>query len=234
MRFCKMHRMAVCLVFLAVVPAYGQRATLGVDIGETTDKFGALPAVTGSVFDINGQVTVLNANEKTGRPAIVAGGEIILPDDTGNHAREYAVFGGPAFNYHDFTFEVVAQIRKIVLPVATVDDQIFARDSLRLLEIPLTIRYNLGPGKHAFIQAQGAPEFSPHFHQSPLSTLRLPNPNFDHGYVIRGTVGYNFGKWYAKATYETRYFRFLVNPNNPTNLYNWKTNMASGGVGFVF
>jgi len=62
----------------------------------------------------------------------------------------------------------------------------------------------------------------------------LPNPKFDHGYFVRGSLGYNFGKWYAKATYETRYFKFADNQNNPSGLYNWRTNLITGGLGFVF
>ena len=64
--------------------------------------------------------------------------------------------------------------------------------------------------------------------------LLPPHPNLDHGYFVRGSAGYNFGKWYAKATYENRYFRFLNNQNNPNGLYNWRSNLISGGVGFVF
>ena len=80
---------------------------------------------------------------------------------------------------------------------------------------------------------QGAPEFTPRFKKAG-STLQLPHPNFDHGYFVRGTVGYSLGKWYVKASYESRYFKFLENPNNPTNLYNWRSNVITGGVGFVF
>jgi hypothetical protein len=114
-----------------------------------------------------------------------------------------------------------------------VDNQFFVRDKMELLELPLFVRYNLGSAQRAFIQVQGAPEFTPRF-RSNGSTLQLPNPNFDHGYFIRGSVGYTFGKWYAKATYETRYFKFLSNPNNPSDLYNWRSNLITGGVGLVF
>ena len=234
MKLCKMHLVAVCWFFLMVVPAYAQRVNFGVDVGETSDKFGGLAAVTGLELDIDGQVTILKNNEKTGRPAIVAGGEIRLPSDTSNHAREYALFGGPAFPYHNFVFSLHAQIHQLDLPVAYVDNQYFARDRFRLLELPVVIRYNFASGKRAFVEAQGAPEFTPHYHNSPLNLAPLPNPNFDHGYFIRGSAGYNFKWWYVKATYETRYFRFLANPNNPNGLYNWRTNLATGGVGFVF
>jgi hypothetical protein len=129
---------------------------------------------------------------------------------------------------------VHAQIRKIVLPPANVDNQVFARDSLRLLELPIVIKYKFGPAKKAFVEAQGAPEFSPHFRHSSASLVSLPNPNLDHGYFVRGTVGYTFGNWYAKGTYETRYFKFIENAGNPSSLYNWKSNLISGGIGVSF
>lgn len=235
MKRCRMLLTRFVFVFLAVVPAYCQRGTLGVDIGETSDKFDGLAPVSGLEFDIEGRLAVLQANEKTGRPAIVAGGEIRLPTDTGNHAREYAVFGGPEFHApHNFIVGVHAQIRKIILPTTTVDNQVFARDSMELLELPLYVKYSFGPAKKAFVQAEGAPEFSPRFHRSSASLVALPNPNLDHGYSLRGSVGYLFGNWYAKATYENRYFKFTENAGNPSNLYNWHSNLISGGVGVTF
>ena len=233
MKRCKSHVVRVCLFLMAAVPAYCQRSTFGIDLGQTSDKFGSLPAVSGLVFAIDGQVTVLHSNPKRGGPSIVAGGEIILPSDTGNHAKEYAVFGGPQFQLHNFSIGVNAQVRKMYLPAANVDNQVFVRDKMEVLEIPLVIRYSFGASKRAYVQVQGAPEFTPWFRQAG-SSLQLPNPNFDHGYFIRGSAGYMAGRWYAKATYETRYFKFLENPNNPSNLYNWKTNAITGGVGFVF
>ena len=140
MKHCKALLVRICLIFLAAVPAYCQRGTFGIDIGDTSDRFAGLPSVNGLEFGIDGQIAVLKQNPKTGRPAIVAGGEIRLPTDTGNHAREYAVFGGPEFGTHNFVFGVHAQIRKIVLPPANGDNQVFARDSLRLLELPIVIK----------------------------------------------------------------------------------------------
>ncbi len=233
MKRCKTHLVRVCLFLLAAVPAYCQRNTFGVDVGQTSDKFGALGAVSGLEVNIEGQVTVLHPNAKKGGPSIVAGGEIRLPTDFASHAKEFAVYGGPSFQYHNFSFGVNAQIRKIYLPTAFVDNQFFVRDKMELLEIPLVLRYNFGSAQRAFIQVQGAPEFTPRFRANG-STVPLPNPKFDHGYFVRGSVGYNFGKWYAKATYETRYFKFAENQNNPSGLYNWRTNLITGGVGFVF
>lgn len=235
MKRCKMHLVRVCLFLLAAVPAYCQKSTFGIDVGQTTDKFDGLRSVSGLEADVEGQVTILHSNPKKGSPAIVAGGEIRLPTDTGNHATELAAYGGAIFTFHNsFQFGFNGQVRRIYLPAANVNNEVFVRDKMGLLEIPLILRYNFGPEKKAFIQVQGAPEFTPHF-RSNGSTLQLPNPKFDHGYFVRGSVGYNFGKWYyVKATYENRYFRFLSNQNNPSNLYNWKTNLITGGAGFVF
>lgn len=224
----------ICLVLLAVVPAYCQRGTLGIDIGNTSDKFGSLSTVNGLEFGIDGKAAVFQANPKTGRPAIVAGGEIRLPTDTGNHAREYAIFGGPEFNAGNFVFGLHVQIRKIVLPPSTVDNQVFVRDTMELLELPIVIKYKFGPSKRLSIEAQGAPEFSPRFRRPSTQLVALPNPNLDHGYFIRGTLQYTHGYWYAKAVYETRYFSFIENAGNPNSFYNWKSNLMSGGVGFSF
>jgi hypothetical protein len=234
MKRCKALAVGVCLAALGVVPAYAQqRGTFGIDAGAVTDKFGALPSVTGAEVGVDGQIIVLKSNPKKGTPNIVVGGEIRLPTDTQNHAKEFAIFGGPEFVTHNLTIGVHAQIRKIYLPPSTVDNQVFVRDKMELLEIPIVVKYVFGPAKHAFIQAEGAPEFSPRF-RSGGSLTPLPNPNFDHAYFVRGSAGYNFGNWYAKATYETRYFKFVENEGNPTNLYNWKSNLITGGVGFVF
>lgn len=233
MERCKTLAVQVCLLLLAAVPAYCQRGTFGIDVGQTSDKFGALSNVNGLEFGIDGQVIVLKSNPKKGGPNIVAGGEVRLPTDTQNHAKEYAIFGGPEFLWHNWTIGAHAQIRKIYLPPANLNNQFFVRDKMELLEIPIILRYAFGSAQHAYVQAEGVPEFSPRF-RSAGSLSPLPNPNFDHGYFVRGSAGYNFGKWYAKVTYENRYFKFASNQNNPLNLYNWRSNLISGGVGFVF
>ncbi len=235
MKLCKTPLLCACVFLLATVPAYCQRGTFGIDIGQTSDKFDSLSSVSGLEFGVDGRLDVFRANLKTGRPAIVAGGEIRLPTDTGNHAREYAFYGGPEFHINNLTIGVHAQVRQINLPAATVDNQVFARDRLRLLELPLVIRYKFGPDKKVFFEAQGAPEFTPHYHTSSQSLVSLPNPKFDHAYFVRGSIGYEFRKsYYVKATYENRYFKFVENAGNPSNLYNWKSNLIEGGVGVTF
>jgi hypothetical protein len=233
MKLCKTQAVRVCAFLLAAVPAYCQRGTFGIDVGETSDKFGALSSVSGLVVGIDGQATVFNPNPKNGRPGILVGGEVRLPTDTQNHSKEYAVFGGVRFPIRDLSIGFNAQVRKIYLPPANVDNQIFVRDKLEFLEIPLVVKYKFGSDKRAFIEAQGAPEFSPHFREAG-ALLQLPNPNWDYGYFIRGTVGYVLGRWYVKASYENRYFKFAPNQDNPNGLYNWHSNLISGGVGVAF
>jgi len=234
MKRCKMQVLRVCLFLLATVPAYCQRATVGVDAGQTSDQFGTQPSTTSFEYGIDGQVTVIKANEKKGGPSIVAGGEILIPANSLNHAKEYAVYGGPMFQVHNFTIGVNAQIRKLFLPVAQFDNQVFNRQNMELLELPITIKYRFGPAKHAFVQVQGAPEFSPRFRTEVRNVFSIPSPTLDHGYFLRGSAGYNFGKFYAKATYQTRYFKFDPNAGNPNGIYNWRTDIIMGGVGFVF
>jgi len=234
MKGCKTHLLRMCVFLVAAVPAYCQRGTLGIDVGQTSDKFDALPRDSGLVVGVDGQLTVIKGNAKENGPSVVAGGEIRLPSDTNNHAREYALFGGPRFHVRDLSIGFNVQVRKIVLPTANVNNQFFVRDNLRLLELPLVVKYVFGSNKRAFIEVQGAPEFSPHFHRPSSTQVILPDPRLDHGYFIRGSLGYTFGKWYAKATYESRYFKFVPDQGNPNNLYNWKTNLVSGGIGFAF
>lgn len=234
MKHWKTHVVCVCLFFLAVVPAYCQRGTLGVDVGQTTDQFGALPSVNAAEVGVDGQVTVLNSNPKTGRPAIVGGGEVRVPSESNqNHAKEFAFYGGIRFPFRSWTFGVDGQIRKVYLPTSIVDNQFFVRYKMELFELPFTARYSFGPAKRAYFQAQGAPEFRPRWRANGAFVI-LPEPNLDHGYFVRGTVGYSFGKWYAKASYENRYFSFVKDEGNPNGLYNWKTNLITGGVGFNF
>ena len=233
MNGCKTLVVCVCLMFLAAVPAYCQRGTFGVSGGETSDTFGALPTQRSGEVMIDGQFTVFKQSQKTGRPAIVAGGEVRLPTDTNNHAKEYALFGGAEFTHNDFTIGLDAQVRKVYLPPSFVDNQTFVRYKMELLELPIVLRYKFGADKHFFVEAKGAPEFTPRW-KGNGSLAPLPNPHFDHGYFVQGSAGYNFGKWYAKATYETRYFKFVPDPGNPNGLYNWHSNRIMGGVGVSF
>ncbi len=223
------------LFLLVTVPAYCQRGTLDLNVGQTSDKFGALATVTGAALDLNGELTVIKPSAKNGGPSIVAGGEVRVPTDTANHAKEFAVYGGVAFGVRNLSIGVNAEVRKILMPAAFVNGQVLNRDNLELLELPLVIKYKFGPDKRAFVEVQGAPEFTPRFKVSPLSKVILPKPSFDHGYTLRGSVGYAFGKWwYVKGTYESRYFKFTENLGNPSSLYNWKSNLITGGVGVTF
>ena len=231
-----MVRACSCLLFfLATVPAYCQRGTLDLNVGETSDQFGAIAPVTGTALDLNAELTVIKPSEKNGGPSVVAGGEVRLPTDSTNHAKEIALYGGVAFGSHNLSIGVDAEVRKIYMPAAFLNGQTLNRDNLELLELPLVIKYKFGPDKRGFLEVKGAPEFTPHFKRSPLATVILPNPSFDHGYFLRGSVGYAFGQWwYVKASYETRYFKFGKDIGNPSSLYNWKSNLITGGVGVRF
>jgi hypothetical protein len=235
---CKAHLLltGIFLLFLlATVPGYGQRGTLDLNAGETSDKFAALPTVNSAVIDINGEVAVKKPSAKIGGPSIVAGGEIRFPSDSTNHAKEFAAFGGLAFQVtSNFSIAVHGQVRKIDLPVATINNQIVVRDNLELLQIPIVLKYNFGPEKRVFVHVQGEPELTPRYRASKATLISLPHPNFDYGYTIRGSVGYNFGQWYVQGTYQTSYFKFIENGGNPSNLYNWKSNMITAGVGVNF
>src|SRR5437879_13863944 len=116
MKRCKTHLVRVCLVVLVSVPAYCQRGTFGIDIGQTSDKFDSLSSVSGLEFGIDGQMTVLKSNAKQGRPSLVAGGEIRLPNDTADHAREYALFAGTRIKGRELSIGFNVRVWKIVLP----------------------------------------------------------------------------------------------------------------------
>jgi len=222
------------LFLLATVPAYCQRGTLDVSGGQISDQFGALKPVTGAAVDVNGEVIVIKPSAKNGGPSIVGGGEMRLPTDAG-HAKEFALYGGVVFGVNNFSIGVNAEFRKIYMPSATLDNQVLNRDNMKLFELPLVIKYKFGPGRRAFVEVQGEPEFTPHFKVSPLSKVPLPNPTLDHGYDLRGSVGYAFGThWYVKGSYDTRYFKFAENLGNPSSLYNWKSNLITGGIGVTF
>jgi len=221
---------ALFLVFTAAA----QNATLGVDVGEISDRFGALTRNTDAVAMIDGQGTIFDWT-KGGGPDIVVGGEIRLPSDTSTHATEFAGFAGPEFWLRGrFMVGLHVTARKAYLPSSEINGMFFERDRMLLLELPVVAEYKFGPSRHAFIEAQGTPEFSPHFSGSAAVQEGLFTPILDKGYAFRGTGGYNFGRWYAKAGYELRSFKFTNNANNPNNLYNWRTNVFTAGVGFTF
>jgi len=234
MKLCKTYVVRVCLFLLAALPAYCQRGNIGVDVGATSDTFAGLPTNTAPAVDLNGEVAILAYKPKTQRPAIVAGGEARFPGNAAKeHAKEYSLYGGIHWQFGNLMVGIDVGVRKVYLPVAFVDNQFFARDRMKLLETPVVLRYKFGPDKKLFIEAKGFPAFTPHWSSSGAA-LQLPNPKFDHGYFVQGSIGYNFGKWYAKGTYENRYFSFIQNPNNPSNLYNWRNNYVAGGVGLNF
>jgi len=223
------------LLLLATVPAYCQRGTFGLDFGQTADKFGGLASVSDAVGNFEGEVVILQGGQKRDWPQLVAGGEIRFPSDTNQHADEFAIYGGPMFRFGShFSAGFHAQIRKIDLPASNLNGVTFDRLNFKLLELPFVAEYRFSTApRHAFLRAEVSPEFTPHY-KSHVPNYPLPNPNFDHGYDIRGSAGYVFGRWYAKATYQTRYFKFEPTLGNPNQIYKWRTNVIMGGVGIVF
>ena len=237
MKLCKTQIVRVCsffacLFFLATVPAFAQHGNIGIDVGETADRFGNLARHTDPAGDVNGEV-VVHGGAKESWPYVLAGGEIRFPSDTNHHTTELAVYGGIKFAAtKPFSAGFHVQVRKIYVPSSTVEGQVFNRNDIELLEIPLFVEYKFGPSRHVFIRAEGAPEFRPRFRGTAAN--QLPNPGYDHGYFVRGSLGYNFGKWYAKGAYETRYLKYTPSLGNPLGLNNWRSDLATVGVGLNF
>ena len=238
----------VCFFLFAAFSAYAQQpapapqlapeephGNIGIDFGVISDRFGALPSATTGVGVVSGQYAIYQGSKREQVPDIVIGGEVVLPTGTAEHANEFAGFGGPMFHFTDqFTAGFHVQVRKLDLPTSVINGQSFIRNNMLLLELPLVLNYKFLADKKAFVEAQVSPEFSPHFSNSSAGPSPYPHPSLDHGYTIRGIVGYNFEKFYLRGTYETRYFKFSPGLGNPDFLYNWKTNYATVGVGVTF
>jgi hypothetical protein len=229
---------AALFVFaLALLPASAQRVSVGADVGEISDRFGGQPRVTGAVGAIDGEVIAWQSADRDHGADIVAGGELRWPEDASNHASEQSIYGG--FGFHlgpRLTAGIHIQIHRLVPPPTFGGNpvMVFNRDRMEVLEPNGFVQYKFGPSNRYFIRAEATPEFSPRFHPSPSGAPPFEHPNLDHGYAIRGVLGYNFGKWYVKGTYQTRYFRFQTNFNNPDEVYNWRSDFVTGGVGFNF
>lgn len=216
------------------IPALCQRATLGVELGQTTDKYGSLPSSNALEAIIDGQLTVLRGSGKQGEPNLVSGGEIRVPDDTSAHPIELAFYVGPEFHFGNFMVGFHGQVRKVYQPTSEVDGQFFVRDNMLLFELPVVAEYKFLQSRRAFIRAEGISEFNPRYSKSSNGTIAYPNPKLDHGYSLRGTIGYNFSRFYVKASYETRYFKFNPTGGNLTGLNNWRSDLVTGGVGFIW
>jgi hypothetical protein len=239
----------VCFLFLAAFSAYAQQpaplpetepeeqyGNIGIDFGVISDHFGATPSATTAVGIVSGQGAIIQGSQKAQSPDIVLGGEVVLPTGTAKHADEFAGFAGPMFH---FTGQVTAgfhvQVRKLDLPTGTLPTgQTFIRNNMLLLELPLVVNYRFLEDKKAFVEGQVAPEFSPRFSNGSSGPSPFPHPSLDHGYSLRGIVGYKFDKFYVRGMYESRYIKFSPGLGNPYFLYNWKTNFATVGVGITF
>lgn len=240
MKLCQT-QIAQILLFLLVVflmagvPAFGQHGNIGFDAGEMSDRFGNLTRSTDPGGDVHGEVIVLHSSAKESWPDVLAGGDFRFPSDTNHHAKEFGIYGGLGFHVtSSLTAGFHVQVHKLYVPPSTIDNQTFNRYNMELLELPLFVEYKFGPAKHVFVRADGAPEFRPRFKIASTGAPSLPNPNLDYGYFLRGSLGYNFGKWYVKGSYETRYFKFTSDVGNPDGRNNWRTDFATVGVGLNF
>jgi hypothetical protein len=237
---CKTLILRVCLLMLAAFPvnAYtqdGPRGSIGLDFGQTSDKFGGLSPVKDFIGGADARIILFKNSGKNGLPDIVLGGELRFPSDTSQHASEFAAFVGPEFqagSHVSLGFHI--QIRKILLPPALLDGATFNRDKMLMLELPVVLKFRFGPDRHAFFELEGSPEFTPRLNYRVVVGNPSPHPSFDYGYTARGSVGYIFGKWYAKGTYQRRYMKFNESIGNPLDLYNWRSDQITGGVGLVF
>jgi len=224
----------LALILLASLPALSQRGTLGIDVGQTTDRFGSLSSASAVEGILNGKFTVLQGSGKQGDPSLVAGGEFRFPEDTSTHARELAGFVGPEFHFGNLMLGFHGQARKIYLPTSQVNGFTFVRNNQLFLELPAVAEYKFGQDRRAFVRAEGIWEFNPRYSNTNNGTSAFPNPHLDHGYSLRGTAGYNFPHWYLRASYESRYFKYGQHIGNPEGLDNWRSDLISGGIGFVF
>jgi hypothetical protein len=242
MKRCKTQSVRVCLLLLTAVwfalPARAQdyqRGYLGLDAGETSDKFGGVAPVWGFEGGVDGEFALFKSTEKKGSPYLAIGGEIRFPADTQKHSSEFAGYAGPQFaagTHWDIGFHV--QVRKLFVPPGQLGGVAFSRDKMLMLELPFVVEYKFGPALHAFVQLQVSPEFSPRLRATTDQPPVLPNPSFDYGYSGRATVGYSLGKWYVKGTYQSRYLKFKQDLGNPNELYNWRATQITGGVGVTF
>lgn len=231
---CKTRFIFFCFFILASVSAFAQRGTFGVQAGETSDKFGGLSYSTTGLLGLDGDFALIQGNRRTQSPDVVIGGELRFPTSTSNYAEELAAYGGLMFHFGEhFSAGFHAQIRKFLMPSSPLPNQTFNRYNMLVLETPAVLEYRFGPDNHAYIQAQVQPEFTPRY-SSPKSGTPFPHPTLDHGYTIRGTVGYDFSRYYVKGIYETRYFKFVPGVANPAFLANWRTNAITAGFGLVF
>lgn len=222
---------------LAAMPAYAQRGDIAINGGETADHFGGQSRSTSAIAALDGEVIIFRSPDRDRGADVVAGGEVRFPQDTNNHASEQALFVGPFFHFgKHLSAGIHLQLHRMVLPpeISTGLYPFFNRDRFELLEVPGVVEYKFGPDNHFFVRAEGGPEFSPRFKNPPSGPEPFPHPQLDHGYFVRGTLGYNFGKWFIKGTYQTRYFKFNPDVGNPDNVYNWRNDFATAGVGLNF
>ena len=160
---CKTLILRVCLLMLAAFPvnAYtqdGPRGSIGLDFGQTSDKFGGLSPAKDFIGGADGRIILFKNSGKNGLPDIVLGGELRFPSDTSQHASEFAGFVGPEFqagSHVSLGFHI--QVRKILLPPGLIDGATFNRDKMLMLELPVVLKFRFGPDRRAFFELEGTP-----------------------------------------------------------------------------
>ncbi len=66
---------AVCFLFMAAVPAFCQRGMLGINFGQTSDRFGTLSRNSSAEAVVDGEMIVLQSPDKDHGADVVAGTE---------------------------------------------------------------------------------------------------------------------------------------------------------------
>ena len=193
------------------VPAYGQRGTLDIDAGEVTDKFGAQPQVTAADFGLNGQVTLIQAT-KDGGPSIVAGGELRVPPTPPPMPASTPSSAVRSSPWQFFHRRQRPGPQDSSCPTLTWMEPSWTATTWNCSNSPSSSDTNSVPTSALSSRPTASPNSLPTTNRLPCQPVGVPHPNFDYGYTVRGSVGYNFGKWYVKGTYETRYFKFASQP----------------------
>jgi hypothetical protein len=235
---CKTLALTLAAVFSAslVYAQTGERGFIGLEAGQTSDRFGGIAPVKGFLGGVEGEVVVINGvSRKEGLPNILLGGEIRFPSETSQHASEFSAFVGPQFRAGGhFSIGFHVQLHKLFVPPGQLEGVTFNRDKMLLLELPVVLEFKSAATHGLFFQLQGSPEFSPRLKSNVAGPPAHPKPTFDYGYTARASLGYILGRWYAKATYQRRNLRFKDTLGNPLDLYNWRSDQITGGFGLTF
>ena len=143
MKRCKTHLVRVCVIVLAAVPAYCQRGTFGIDIGQTSDKFDALSSVSGLEVDVDGQITVLKSNRNRVAPASWPGARSACRPIPEIMPRSTPSLEDLVFQFRELSIGVERSGPQDRSSHARPSIQVFARDTMELLELPVVTQIQL-------------------------------------------------------------------------------------------